>query len=101
MLGHRLSFERPNPWHREPSAPAKLGPAILASPRVAAIKVMGGRLAQWVERLLYTQDVGGSSPSPPTRPLRRRRFGRQASPDCVRRAPGAFAKRETKAVGGL
>src|SRR5262249_29318572 len=25
-----------------------------------------GRLAQWVERLLYTQDVGGSSPSPPT-----------------------------------
>jgi hypothetical protein len=26
----------------------------------------GGRLAQLVERLLYTQDVGGSSPSPPT-----------------------------------
>ena len=26
-----------------------------------------GRLAQLVERLLYTQDVGGSSPSPPTR----------------------------------
>jgi hypothetical protein len=25
-----------------------------------------GRLAQLVERLLYTQDVGGSSPSPPT-----------------------------------
>jgi hypothetical protein len=24
-----------------------------------------GRLAQLVERLLYTQDVGGSSPSPP------------------------------------
>ena len=26
----------------------------------------GGRLAQPVERLLYTQDVGGSIPSPPT-----------------------------------
>jgi hypothetical protein len=26
-----------------------------------------GRLAQLVERLLYTQDVGGSSPSPPTK----------------------------------
>jgi hypothetical protein len=25
-----------------------------------------GRLAQLVERLLYTQNVGGSSPSPPT-----------------------------------
>jgi hypothetical protein len=28
--------------------------------------VTRGRLAQLVERLLYTQDVGGSSPSPPT-----------------------------------
>lgn len=27
-----------------------------------------GRLAQLVERLLYTQDVGGSSPSSPTIP---------------------------------
>src|SRR6476646_5448334 len=38
----------------------------LASPPGAAIKVTRGRLAQLVERLLYTQDVGGSSPSPPT-----------------------------------
>lgn len=37
-----------------------------------------GRLAQLVERLLYTQNVGGSSPSPPTR-LTRGRIG-----DCVR-----------------
>ena len=29
-----------------------------------------GRLAQLVERLLYTQDVGGSIPSPPTILLR-------------------------------
>ena len=34
-------------------------------PRVA-IHARRGRLAQLVERLLYTQDVGGSSPSPPT-----------------------------------
>src|SRR6516164_7237473 len=40
---------------------------MLAPPRTAAIKGDAqGRLAQWVERLLYTQDVGGSSPSPPT-----------------------------------
>ena len=26
----------------------------------------GGRLAQLVERFLYTEDVGGSSPSAPT-----------------------------------
>lgn len=30
-----------------------------------------GRLAQSVERLVYTENVGGSSPSPPTGPLRR------------------------------
>ena len=30
-----------------------------------------GRLAQLVERLVYTENVGGSSPSPPTTPLRR------------------------------
>ena len=27
-----------------------------------------GRLAQLVERFVYTEDVGGSSPSPPTIP---------------------------------
>src|SRR5690349_12008930 len=39
---------------------------------------LDGRLAQLVERLLYTQDVGGSSPSPPTslRSLRELRLGR-------------------------
>ena len=30
------------------------------------INLARGRLAQLVERLLYTQNVGGSSPSPPT-----------------------------------
>src|SRR5215470_5413464 len=30
------------------------------------LNLLPGRLAQLVERLLYTQDVGGSSPSPPT-----------------------------------
>ena len=36
------------------------------------VKPRTGRLAQLVERLLYTQDVGGSIPSPPTS---LRRFG--------------------------
>ena len=41
-------------------------PRGLASRYPAAIKLRRGRLAQLVERLLYTQDVGGSSSSPPT-----------------------------------
>jgi hypothetical protein len=40
---------------------------MLASRPQIAINEWRGRLAQLVERLLYTQDVGGSSPSPPTR----------------------------------
>src|SRR5215470_10453834 len=40
--------------------------ASLASATHGGNKARRGRLAQWVERLLYTQDVGGSSPSPPT-----------------------------------
>jgi hypothetical protein len=39
---------------------------MLALRRFRAILDGTGRLAQLVERLLYTQDVGGSSPSPPT-----------------------------------
>jgi hypothetical protein len=39
----------------------------LASSAEAAINRGEGRLAQLAERLLYTQDVGGSSPSPPTK----------------------------------
>jgi hypothetical protein len=38
----------------------------LAFGHPAAIWTRNGRLAQLVERLLYTQDVGGSSPSSPT-----------------------------------
>ena len=43
--------------------------AVLARRLGAGIHLAGwrfGRLAQLVERLLYTQNVGGSSPSPPT-----------------------------------
>lgn len=36
--------------------------------------VIYGRLAQWLERLSYTQDVGGSNPSPPTPDPFQRRF---------------------------
>ncbi len=42
---------------------------MLALRRFRAILDETGRLAQLVERLLYTQDVGGSSPSPPTKPI--------------------------------
>src|SRR5262245_60415190 len=45
---------------------ARRNRALLAVAGFAAIWVGAGRLAQLVERLLYTQDVGGSSPSPPT-----------------------------------
>ena len=38
----------------------------IARRRHQALLAFAGRLAQLVERLLYTQDVGGSSPSPPT-----------------------------------
>ena len=38
----------------------------LAFDRPLALRGARGRLAQLVERLLYTEDVGGSSPSSPT-----------------------------------
>src|ERR1035437_8316043 len=35
-----------------------------------------GRLAQWLERLVYTEDVAGSNPAPPTiKPTKRSRSG--------------------------
>jgi hypothetical protein len=34
------------------------------------INLAAGRLAQLVERLLYTQNVSGSSPLPPTNKIR-------------------------------
>jgi hypothetical protein len=40
---------------------------------------VNGRLAQLVERLLYTQDVGGSSPSPPTSLRAHQRVSRASS----------------------
>ena len=29
-------------------------------------RIVGGRLAQWLAQLLYTETVGGSNPSSPT-----------------------------------
>ena len=51
-----------------------------AAGRSGSAAGLDGRLAQLVEQLLYTQRVGGSSPSPPTRsrhgpPARRRARG--------------------------
>src|SRR5271155_2092823 len=42
--------------------------ARLAPGGAAALNRARGRLAQLVERFLYTEDVGGSSPSSPTSP---------------------------------
>ena len=52
-----------------------------------------GRLAQLVERLLYTQDVGGSSPSPPTTTLHARGQGAYCL-DPVLGAGGIAASRQ-------
>jgi hypothetical protein len=46
--------------------------AALAPGCYRGINLGCGRLAQLVERLLYTQNVGGSSPSPPTSLCKRR-----------------------------
>jgi hypothetical protein len=43
-----------------------IGGRIKEEPLGAERLKQNGRLAQLVERLLYTQDVGGSIPSPPT-----------------------------------
>ncbi len=48
-------------------------------PRVRGDTSAAGRLAQLVERLLYTQNVGGSSPSPPTS-LHKRSAAKAAAP---------------------
>ena len=37
------------------------------NPRELARALSSGRLAQLVEHLVYTENVGGSSPSPPTK----------------------------------
>jgi hypothetical protein len=60
-------------WHLSRRGPS---PGTARISRADAARLVGstphsaqarsGRLAQPVERLLYTQDVGGSSPSPPT-----------------------------------
>src|SRR4029077_7953650 len=65
----RCDRSRPTSARRDPgTAPLRTVTTLcrLASPRAATIKMSQGRLAQLVERLLYTQDVGCSSPSPPT-----------------------------------
>src|SRR5262249_55066587 len=59
------------PWGvlgHEVRGPAGDIPILAQLGRMTIGKVVNddGRLAQLVERLLYTQDVGGSSPSPPT-----------------------------------
>src|SRR3990172_5971944 len=40
-----------------------------------------GRLAQWLERMLHTHEVAGSSPAPPTNPHPERGFASSALPE--------------------
>src|SRR4030088_2631319 len=52
------------------SATADFDPAVPGAPlpnRGILLDLPAGRLAQLVEHLVYTERVGGSSPSPPTR----------------------------------
>src|SRR4029077_9537410 len=53
---------RPVPLHRRGGGLAPCGSEAINRATMGQF----GRLAQLVERLLYTQNVGGSSPSPPT-----------------------------------
>ena len=63
------SRQRPVPfsaWAIRPTRPASRGRAACADNGVPITTRAQGRLAQLVERFLYTEDVGGSSPSSPT-----------------------------------
>ena len=65
----------------------RLGGNSVARRRNGEINLAGkGRLAQLVERLLYTQDVGGSSPSPPTSLC-----NSDKQSDCETKTPAAIA----------
>ncbi len=54
MFCHRLFLGRPGLT------------LVLRDTAISGYADLGGRLAQLVERLVYTENVGGSSPSPPT-----------------------------------
>src|SRR5262249_60939056 len=59
-----------------------------------------GRLAQWVERLLYTQDVGGSSPSPPTSLRACGAWAGKPSYNCAKVAQ-RYRRSKRTSIGGL
>ena len=66
---------------------------------IRGAKWFGGRLAQLVERLVYTEDVGGSSPSSPT--ISRRRNHHIFRNDIKHRAFTLVAKEFSTAVNPL
>jgi hypothetical protein len=81
-MTHREMFPHPSasPWgHSKKSKNFAIASCGLIRFRIDHGHQRGGRLAQLVERLVYTEDVGGSSPSSPTksffaRPCLRRAF---------------------------
>ena len=62
--------DRPAPFATKPAAGQRLRTPRPVACEAGPVALNGGqgRLAQSVERLVYTEDVGGSSPSPPTNP---------------------------------
>ncbi len=54
-----------------------------------------GRLAQWLERLVHTEEVGGSTPPSPTM-----QFGPSESRPSARLSRAEVAERQTRCVQG-
>jgi hypothetical protein len=65
---------------------------IFAKTLAVLISLAAGRLAQLVEHLVYTERVGGSSPSPPTSAPNRKRLATAAALAASLIAAGAFLK---------
>ena len=59
-------IRRGSPWRGSWSRASEECRLLLILPCVRMARVKRGRLAQLVEHLVYTERVGGSSPSPPT-----------------------------------
>src|SRR6185437_1698463 len=76
-------MESPTKSAARVACPARGARRRLASAHGAAISPANGRLAQLVEHIVYTDRVGGSSPSPPTIPPWRQIRARHRNPASI------------------